>query len=221
MNTYVDLKVFISDPEAPKRTRNKLLFGAANSKSDKWFTTPKKGSTTEYAMWSDVMRRCLHTKFKEKQPEYKDVSCEESWLSLDNFMDDVSKLPNFDKIYLKPRWCLDKDLLVRGNKTYGKDLVCFLPQQMNAMLTNSKRARGDLPLGVFRCSNKTNPYRAMCGDGYKGRIYVGDFNTPELAFEAYKIKRKEVMLKIADKWKHTLPDNVYNAFINWEISITD
>lgn len=204
-----------------KNTRNKLLFGAANSKSGRWNTTRKRGEIIEYSFWSDVMRRCLHQNFKDKQPEYADVSCDNRWLSFDSFMEDVSQLPNFDKIYLKPRWCLDKDLLVRGNKIYGKDTVCFIPQQMNAMLTTSKRARGDLPIGVFLCQNKTNPYRAMCGDGYKGRIYLGGFKTPEMAFEAYKTRRKEVMISIADKWKHLLPENVYSAFVNWEIKITD
>lgn len=204
-----------------KRTRNKLLFGSVNSKSNKWNTNRNKGDVIEYSFWSEVMRRCLYQNFKDKHPEYADVSCDSRWLSFDSFMEDVSQLPNFDKIYLKPRWCLDKDLLIRGNKIYRKDAVCFIPQQMNSMLTTSKRARGDLPIGVFLCRNKTNPYRAMCGDGYKGRIYIGDFKTPEMAFEAYKERRKEVMISIANKWQHLLPENVYDAFVNWEINITD
>ena len=51
--------------------------------------------------------------------------------------------------------------------------------------------------------------------------YLGTFDTPEEAFQAYKTAKEECIKEVADKWKGLISEQVYNALINYKIEITD
>ena len=61
----------------------------------------------EYELWKGMLRRCFDEKFKQKHPTYNDITCSEDWLSMTNFVEDISQMKGFG---LKG-WELDKDLL--------------------------------------------------------------------------------------------------------------
>lgn len=101
----------------------------------------------QYQLWSGIINRCFNEKLKEKHPTYKNVSCCNSWLYMSNFVKDISKIENSDK-YESDGWEMDKDILFKGNKIYSPETVCFVPIEINLLLTKSDRARGEFPIGV-------------------------------------------------------------------------
>ena len=48
------------------------------------------------------------------------------------------------------KMCLDKDILIKGNKIYSQDTCIFVPKAINSLFTNRKRFRGEYPIGVYK-----------------------------------------------------------------------
>ena len=85
------------------------------------------------------------------------------------------------------------------------------------LLSFNKSKERKLPLGV---SKHGNLYRVYCRVNNKNKS-VGSFNTPEEAFQAYKITKESYIKEIAEKYKDKIKPQVYNALINYKVEITD
>ena len=162
-------------------------------------------------IWRKVMNRCYSDKFKARNKSYKEVSIYEEWLTYSNFKE------WFDKHYIAG-WELDKDILVKGNKTYSPSTCCFVPSRINTLFTNCKRSRGVYPIGVSYC--KDERFVAYL-DMDKKRRHLGSFDTPKEAFQAYKVAKEAYIKEVADKWKDQLEPRVYEAMYNYKVEITD
>lgn len=169
----------------------------------------------EYVLWNDMLKRCFSEKYKQKHPTYKDVTCSKEWLSMTKFIEDVSQMKGFGL----SGWELDKDILVKGNKLYSKDACCFVPQEINSLLTKSNKARGEWPVGVYfhKASGK---FRAQLTTNGKQK-HLGLFDTAEEAFFAYKAAKEAQIKVVAQKWKHLLDEWVFQALMSYEVAIDD
>jgi len=169
----------------------------------------------EYDLWQNMLKRCFDEKLKQRQPTYEGVTCSKDWLSMTNFVNDVSKMNGFGL----SGWQLDKDILVKGNKLYSKDTCCFVPAEVNLLLIKSDKARGEYPVGV--CFDKaTGKFRAYLNINGK-RKYLGCFPTPEEAFQVYKLAKEAYIKVVAHKWKHLLDERVFQALLDYEVNIDD
>jgi hypothetical protein len=135
----------------------------------------------------------------------------------------------FDSFQAFSNWCqtqvgylegyhLDKDLITKDNKEYGEFTCLFIPQQLNKLITNRKRFRGELPIGVSR---DKYGIRASCQHGTKIAKFLGYFKTPEEAFNAYKSFKENYIKEQAELWKDKIDPRAYNALMNYEVLITD
>jgi hypothetical protein len=113
---------------------------------------------------------------------------------------------------------LDKDLLVRGNKEYGKQTCVFIPQQVNKLLTKRDRDRGPYPIGVTIDHGR---FRASCNIGTGVAKYLGGYGTPTEAFCAYKSFKESYMKTVAEHWKDKIDPRAYNALMSYQVEITD
>ena len=118
---------------------------------------------------------------------------------------------------------MDKDILVKGNKEYGPDNCCIVPEFINTLFTNGKANRGKYPLGVN--AEKSNAcgivhYRAAFMVNQKS-IKLGTFKTPEEAFQKYKEYKEQYIKDTAKRYKDKIPYSVYEAMMNWKVEITD
>lgn len=84
-------------------------------------------------------------------------------------------------------------------------------------VTYSNLVRGDLPIGVF---NHKNRFIVRLRKNGK-RVYLGLFDTPEEAFQAYKTAKEEYIKEVADKWREQIAESTYYAMYNYEVEITD
>jgi len=55
----------------------------------------------------------------------------------------------------------------------------------------------------------------------KKTTHLGYYDTPELAFKAYKTAKEDWIKEVADKWKHLITPEVYKALYNYKVEITD
>jgi hypothetical protein len=187
---------------------------------------PKHSTNLDYKCWDTwkgMLERCYNKKRIETQPTYKDCTVCEEWHDYQNFK--VWFNENFIELKDKnERVCLDKDILVKGNKIYSPETCCFVPNEINVLFTKTNKNRGLYPIGVYY-KKKLNKYIAQCsekiGRDKKQQKHLGVFNTPKEAFEAYKQYKEMYIKKVADKYKGQIKDNVYEALYKWEVEVDD
>lgn len=181
----------------------------------------KNGRTTKYYDdWHSLMQRGFDEEFKKKYPTYKDVTVNPECYCLQDF----GKW--FDENYYEiegEQMCLDKDILVKGNKEYRFDRMIFVPNRINVLFTKSDAIRGDLPIGVYykKANNKFCCQCSILTDKGKKPKYLGLYNTPEEAFLVYKEFKEAYIKEVADEYKNRIPKCLYDAMYNWEVDIND
>ena len=165
-----------------------------------------------YEIWRGILKRCYCESTQKRQPTYIGCSVDEKWLNFQNFAE----------------WCeqnyidgfvLDKDILFKGNKIYGPDTCCFVPNEINLLFTKSNKKRGNFPIGVSYQKLRNN-FRASIRKNNK-QINLGDFKTPEEAFLKYKFWKESYIKDSAEEWKNIINPILYNTLINYKVEITD
>lgn len=172
---------------------------------------PYTKHATFYLIWRNMLRRC-YVADDMTLPTYKGCSVCQEWHILSNFK------MWFDENYVEG-YALDKDILVKGNKIYGPDTCCFVPQEINNLARGFLRQR-DLPIGVSK--RYGNRYCATLQ--WQGvRIHLGTFDTPEAAFLAYKKAKEQYVKELSEKYykEGKITERVYNALLNYRVEITD
>ena len=186
----------------------------------KYHTTKDNKLTKEYQVWSDMIKRCCSNKFIKKYPSYKDCTVCEEWHNFQNFAEWYNE--NYYEAD-NENMCLDKDILVKGNKVYSPETCIFVPQFINNLFPKCDSARGKHLIGVTT-KQDSNKYFANCSINNKlkkKRIYLGAFETELEAFETYKQFKENYIKQIADEYKDKIPKKLYNAMYNYKVEITD
>lgn len=170
----------------------------------------------EYRAWSGMLERCFAKRGYHRWETYENITCCNEWLYYPNFYEWLHSQENFEKWLNGDKWCLDKDILVKGNKVYSPDTCCLVPQNVNQIF-KKRRNREGLPIGVSHTKNK-NKYIAQSRNEYLGR-----YSTLEEAFLAYKKTKEEHIKKVAQEEysKGNITEKCYEAMMNHKVEITD
>lgn len=182
----------------------------------KYKSKDENGQTEYYTDWNNLLRRGYDEKLKTKHPTYKDVYVCKEWHNLQNFG------AWFDNNYYEIEgeiMCLDKDILVKGNKEYAPDKCVFVPNRINILFTKRDATRGDLPIGVSY-DKKSCKYHSKCKVNGKTKN-LGFYNTPHEAFLAYKEFKEAYIKQVADEYKNKIPKELYDAMYKWEVEEND
>lgn len=167
-----------------------------------------------YRVWYNMLRRCYSEKQQVRQPTYYGCSVSENFKNFSffsNWCQEQVGASNND-------WCLDKDLLVKGNKVYSEDTCVFLPTDINGALVKNDKKRGDLPVGV-KPRSFGNFQATISLNGYIE--YIGVFDTVDEAFLAYKKSKESYLCGLANYWKGRIDDRAYNALKNYKVEKFD
>lgn len=168
-------------------------------------------------IWISMLSRCYGKKYLLRQPTYKDCTVCEEWHNFQNFA------KWFEENYYKvnnERMCLDKDILIKGNKIYSPDTCVFVPQSINNLFVKRDASRGDYPIGVSY-NKKNGKFQAKCNNVNKESVELGDFDNPIDAFNEYKRFKELTIKKKADLCKDIIPKKLYDALYEYEVDITD
>lgn len=171
--------------------------------------------TKTYKIWSRMMQRCYSSTYLDEYPTYIGCTVCKEWETFSAFKAWAEDHANG----YREGYCLDKDILVKGNKVYSPEHCVFVPNEINVLIINNKKHRGDFPLGV--CKQHHRFYsNAMINGKYIG---LGGYDTPEEAFQAYKTAKEAYIKEVATAYYNDgkITKRVYDALMSWIIEITD
>ena len=194
-----------------------------NVPKTKEFKDGKWHNIWEYNKWMNMLKRCFDSKYKEKYPTYKDVTCCSRWLCFANFLEDFKILKQEYNWSKDEKLNLDKDILNKNNKIYNLENCILVPDWINSLFIKRDANRGDCPIGVtYRKQRKKYQARCNINGKLKG---LGYFITPLEAFNAYKIAKEQEIKRIANdcvlKGYITQESRLYNAMISYQVKIDD
>jgi len=185
----------------------KPIFGVGFNDAEYITSKSVNGKMTScpfYRKWIDMMVRCYSYKYQKGKPSYIGCRVDKEWLYFSNFKSWMIKQDWQDKE-------LDKDILSQGNKIYSPENCIFVTSKINSLLKNVRRGLGSFPIGVTYDKN-SKKYLSRCSSNGKSE-YLGLFNTPKEAHEAYKKFKYKLISDVANKQTEPLK----SALLNYKI----
>lgn len=165
-------------------------------------------STVSGYSWCNINSRCGNR--DGRCPSY--ITCTNDFTDFQEFAEWHVSQVGYGK-----GWQLDKDILIKGNKSYSPSTCILLPRELNVLFTKRKSHRGEYPIGVKMRSGR---FPASITSGSVSQ-HIGTYDTPLQAFLAYKVRKESVIKALAVKWKGQIDPKAYNALLAYEVEITD
>lgn len=157
-----------------------------------------------YRAWANIIQKCYSPKVHKTRPYYKECTVSEEWKNFQNF-----------KIWYKDykgkvKQDLDKDILFQGNKEYSPETCVYTTHFINTVFED----RGSKKLEETK-EGKYKIFMMIMGEERD----LGVFDTKEECYEAFEKRKKEFIIKLAEKTKKKdkIPECQYQAMINWEV----
>ena len=173
------------------------------------YKTKDKGRINKrYDVWTGMLRRCYSNEYSA----YKNAYVCDEWHNYQNFAKWFDE--NFYQVE-GSRMELDKDILIKGNKTYSPQTSIFAPQRINSLFAKCSTPRKDIPIGVEWCK-KDKKYRVNYSNEH-----AGYYDSAIEAFYHYKESKEKQIKEIAEEYKNKIPRALYNAMIAYQVEITD
>lgn len=167
----------------------------------------------EYELWKNMIQRVYLPFMLNRGPSYVGCSVSDTFKYYHKFYNWCQEQIGFNE----KDFALDKDLLLKGNKVYSENICVFIPHELNSLILFNNARRGDCPVGV---RNRNDRYIAECRvHGVKK--HIGSFDTPELAFNAYKEVKEAYIKELANSFINKIDPRAYDALLNYSVHIDD
>ena len=140
-----------------------LIYGVGVNDSDYTIKIEKNKKTVWrcpfYDKWFNMLKRCYSSNYHKTRSTYIGCSVCPEWRYFSKF-----------RLWMESqKWEgmeLDKDILVKGNRVYGPNTCCFIPQAINCLFHPAKKKKFlDLPEGVTLTANGTYRVKVMIRPG--------------------------------------------------------
>lgn len=186
-----------------------------------WIGEGDATRTTEphiYNRWKAMLSRVKGRPNHVSNERYTNVTVCERWKNFQFFCEDFKSMEHSGREGFE----LDKDLTVPNSKIYSPETCAFVPKEVNSLLLTTNKIRGKHPVGVHEKNSKNKTF--FCAGirkwGVKKSISLGSYDTPELAFSAYKKAKEDYIKEVAERHfqKGNISEKIYNNLINWEIT---
>ena len=201
-----------SEDVVRKSKTNNIIHKVGNKGEDKNLV---KENFRIYQTWCSMLQRCYSPKTEYMKRNYEGCTVSENFKYFPYFCDWYNSQTGFSN----GDWQLDKDILFKGNKLYSEDTCVLVPREINVLCIKRNKARGKYPIGVTYCKS-TNKFKAQISK--QGVVTgVGNYNTIDEAFYAYKQAKEAYIKEVAEKWKYKIGPKVYDALMQYEVEITD
>lgn len=196
---------------------DKTLCGVGYLGIGKHQTKESGKDSKKYITWKAMIQRCYDENFQIKNPTYKNCSVCDKWHNFQNFGDWFDE--NFYQVE-EEIMCLDKDIIMKGNKIYCPEYCCFLPKSINSSFIGKKRSNTNSLLGVVYLE-KDDVYQVQCKTINGKRTYLGRFKDKQEAFSVYLSERYKTIRQYIDKYNNYLPNKIKSALLNYEFDMED
>lgn len=172
--------------------------------------------TRIYETWHGMFERCNNEKALKRNPTYRGCTVADEWHNFQTFAKWYEE--NYYSIE-NELMHLDKDILIKGNKVYSPQNCVFVPESINLLFTNRNNHRGKHPIGVYW--KEHNQKFCANGNNKNKREYLGLFDTPIEAFNAYKKHKENIIKIVANEYINRIPEKLYHALINYKVELND
>lgn len=183
----------------------KRFFNVGYMGEGKYKTTENYKSTKYYKTWYNMLKRCYYEGSHTTNPTYDECFVEDYFLNFQNFGEwydnNFYQIPN-------EKMCLDKDILVKGNKMYGRETCVFVPQIINNIFEGKM---------INASWDKTRNKWVVYISKYGKRKFLGRFTEYNIACEVSKKEKESYIKEVANKYKEYLPNNIYNVLLNYKV----
>lgn len=179
--------------------------------------TSRDGRDTPiYSAWGNMLKRCYSEKSLLSCPTYAGCTVAPEW---HNFQTFAQWYENNFYVVNNETMDLDKDILFKGNKIYSPETCVFVTHRINSLFISRKSLRGEYPIGVCYARDK-HKFQSKIRDE-KTTKHLGWFDTPDEAFDSYKIYKESLAKDIAEEYKNFIPEKLYQALLNYRVEIND
>lgn len=161
----------------------------------------------EYKTWLLMMTRCYDAANHIKHPTYRDCSVHPDWHNFQNFAEWYVNNEFYGLGYY-----LDKDLLVKGNRVYSPETCVLVPNDINVLLNDNEKQRGDYPIGVSM-NKKAKKFEVKI-KRYGVKFHLGYFTDLDRACLTYNEAKVGYIKEVANKWKGRIDDRVFHSLID-------
>ena len=162
-----------------------------------------------YSKWSNMMQRCYDEETHKLKPYYAPCTAEIEFQNFSNYREWHKENAMGDR-----KVDLDKDVLIRGNNVYGSETCTLIPHFTNTIFEN----RGaDTNIVLNNDTGKYDVTMSILGK----REEVGSFDTEEEARQGFIDYKQDYIRKYAKKCKGKVPNNTYEAMVNWVVETAD
>lgn len=175
----------------------KLVYGVGINDADYTVCPTVNGKQVMcpfYRAWTNMLKRCYCTKYQASRQTYVGCTVCDEWLTFSSF-----------KAWMETQdWKgkeLDKDLLVKGNKVYSPAACAFVDSMTNTFTIDKGAARGEWPIGVYLNKEREKLLAQCCNPFTRKQESIGYFTCPEKANQAWKKRKHELALQLADLQK--------------------
>lgn len=164
-----------------------------------------------YFHWVKMLQR-TYGEDRPSNKTYYDCEVVEDWFNFQNFALWAENQP----YKYEEDSCLDKDILIKGNRLYSPETCCFLPNIINVFISSNYHKESGLPEGVNVIAPKTKNskigYVARC-HFLGNREYLGYFDCPVQAGEVYYKRKIEAGEALAAKYKGLIRDDAVDNLL--------
>lgn len=197
-----------------RKMSGKLKYGVGYNPGGKYKTRVDGSDTRTYKLWSRMIERAYSTEYHKKQPTYKDVTVDERWHNYQVFAEDIEQVFGYNMIDGNGKvYQLDKDILVKDNKVYSKETVCFIPSALNKFTINKRETKDGLPTGISIVNN-TSKYTVQIAINGKQKN-LGLFTNVSLARAVYVDARNQYARELAERYEGKVDPRVIDILNNW------
>ena len=163
-----------------------------------------------YFVWKSMLTRCYSDAYHRIFPAYKGCVVDSTWLLYSNFK------KWYDSTYPKNgiKYQLDKDILLQGNKVYSSTTCCWVPGNINKLLSYKKAKSSKTGITCYK-----NSFKIRVNDPIKNIRKVITTNTYSEAEEIYKLEKTKIIKAVADEAlkSNIITLEVYNGLCGWVV----
>lgn len=173
--------------------------------------------TKQFKAWIGMLRRCYNQNSLKERERYTNVIVCEEWHNYQNFAEWYDN--NFYTVN-DEKMCLDKDILVKGNKVYSPNTCVYVPNNINMLFSKRNKSRGQFPIGVH-LDKKRCKFISQCHNSERKYVNLGAFDNVNDAFLSYKKFKEKTIKEVADKYKKYIPNKLYKIMYIYEVDVND
>lgn len=146
-------------------------------------------SPAAHRKWCSMLKRVYAPESQQIAKDYEGCSVAPEWMIFQNFATWFSQQPFAGE----QGYELDKDLKVKGNRTYGPLTCSIIPRELNSFISADRRMNlHGAGVGKQKLSG-----RFFASIKFRGEVnHLGTYRTADEAAAAYRKARPEIMRRL-------------------------